>query len=89
MRRQENHASQLWLVHKLRAELVTRNDPAGRPTIFDRLAKLKLPDTLMPVVRSLPIVEKWRGVTAWRGVAWLGMLRKNRYLCAIPYSYKM
>lgn len=48
--RLEDHAPRLWLVHKLRNELVTRHDPDGRPTIFDRLERLKLPDTLMPVV---------------------------------------
>lgn len=50
MGRQEEHTPKLWLVHKTRGELVTRQDPQGRQTIFDRLAKLKLPDTLMPVV---------------------------------------
>lgn len=31
---------QLILVHKLRGELVTRDDPQGRPTIFQRLATM-------------------------------------------------
>lgn len=54
LERPESHTPKLWMVHKMRNELVTRDDPEGRPTVFDRLAKLKLPDTLMPVVRELP-----------------------------------
>lgn len=52
MERQEDHTPKLWMVHKTRNELVTRDDPQGRATVFDRLAKLKMPDTLMPVVRN-------------------------------------
>ncbi|CAN0340045.1 unnamed protein product, partial [Ectocarpus sp. 4 AP-2014] len=51
LERPESHTPKLWMVHKMRNELVTRDDPEGRPTVFDRLAKLKLPDTLMPVGR--------------------------------------
>ncbi|CAN0296124.1 unnamed protein product [Ectocarpus sp. 6 AP-2014] len=51
LERPESHTPKLWMVHKMRNELVTRHDPEGRPTVFDRLAKLKLPDTLMPVGR--------------------------------------
>lgn len=50
--RLDDHSPRLWMVHKLKGELVTRDDPAGRAVIFDRLAKLGLPDTLMPVVRQ-------------------------------------
>lgn len=52
LERPESHTPKLWMVHKMRNELVTRHDPEGRATVFDRLAKLKLPDTLMPVVRN-------------------------------------
>lgn len=52
LERQEDHRPKLWMIHKTRNELVTRHDPEGRPTVFDRLARLKLPDTLMPVVRN-------------------------------------
>lgn len=51
LERLEDHTPKLWMVHKTRNELVTRHDPEGRATVFDRLAKLKMPDTLMPVVR--------------------------------------
>ncbi|CAM9791644.1 unnamed protein product [Ectocarpus fasciculatus] len=51
LERPESHTPKLWMVHKMRNELVTRHDPEGRATVFDRLAKLKLPDTLMPVGR--------------------------------------
>lgn len=51
----QDHTPKLWMVHKTRNELVTRHDPEGRATVFDRLAKLKMPDTLMPVVRGLCI----------------------------------
>ncbi|CAM9138004.1 unnamed protein product [Scytosiphon promiscuus] len=51
LERQEEHTPKLWMVHKTRNELVTRDDPQGRTTVFDRLAKLKMPDTLMPVGR--------------------------------------
>lgn len=58
--RMEEHTPKLWLVHKLRSELVTRQDPEGRPTIFDRLARIKLPDTLMPVVGArASAARKW------------------------------
>lgn len=49
---EEKHTPRLWMMHKTRGELVTRDDPAGRPTVFQRLARLGLPDTLMPVVRA-------------------------------------
>lgn len=52
LERQGDHTPKLWMVHKTRNELVTRHDPEGRATVFDRLARLKLPDTLMPVVRK-------------------------------------
>ena len=52
LERPEDHTPKLWMVHKTRNELVTRHDPEGRATVFDRLAKLKMPDTLMPVVRA-------------------------------------
>ncbi|CAM9923900.1 unnamed protein product, partial [Hapterophycus canaliculatus] len=51
LERQEDHIPKLWMVHKTRNELVTRDDPQGRATVFDRLAKLKMPNTLMPVGR--------------------------------------
>eukprot|EP00903_Cladosiphon_okamuranus_P010497 g9929.t1 len=51
LERPEDHTPRLWMVHKTRNELVTRHDPEGRATVFDRLAKLKMPDTLMPVGR--------------------------------------
>lgn len=49
------------MVHKLRGELVTRNDPDGRPTVFGRLARLGLPDTLMPVVSGARLARVARG----------------------------
>ena len=30
----------LWLAHKVRGEIVTRHDPNGRPTIFERLERM-------------------------------------------------
>lgn len=53
------------MVHKLRGELVTRKDPKGRRTVFDRLAKLGLPDTLMPVVSSLTSGQWSRQEYGW------------------------
>lgn len=52
LERPEDHTPKMWMVHKTRNELVTRHDPEGRATVFARLAKLKMPDTLMPVVRA-------------------------------------
>lgn len=42
---------QVFLCYKLRGELVTYQDPAGRPTLFDRLRGMGLPDNLIPVGR--------------------------------------
>lgn len=41
---------QLWLVHKLRGELVTARDPHGRSTVFERLRRY-LPKTAIAVGR--------------------------------------
>ena len=43
--------AELFLVHKLRNELVTRVDPQGRPTLPDRLASMGLPANLITVGR--------------------------------------
>jgi 23S rRNA pseudouridine2605 synthase len=43
--------TQVWAVHKLKGELVTRDDPAGRPTLSARLEKMGLPPGLRPVGR--------------------------------------
>ncbi|CAN0325552.1 unnamed protein product [Discosporangium mesarthrocarpum] len=48
----DHRIPQLWMVNKLRGELVTRDDPDGRQTLLGRLKKFGLPDTLMPVVRD-------------------------------------
>ncbi|CAM9562970.1 unnamed protein product, partial [Choristocarpus tenellus] len=47
----QDHVPHLWMVHKLKGELVTRNDPKERPTLLGRLGKVGLPNTLMPVGR--------------------------------------
>ena len=41
----------LFAAHKLPGELVTRSDPAGRRTIFERFRAMGLADLLMPVGR--------------------------------------
>jgi len=41
----------LWICHKLTGELVTMDDPGGRPTIFNRLQKMGLPYGLKAVGR--------------------------------------
>ncbi|TYZ67100.1 hypothetical protein PybrP1_002834 [[Pythium] brassicae (nom. inval.)] len=41
----------VWLAHKIPGELVTTNDPQGRPTIFDRLKVMGLTQHMMPVGR--------------------------------------
>ncbi|TMW57792.1 hypothetical protein Poli38472_014395 [Pythium oligandrum] len=41
----------VWMAHKLPGELVTTNDPQGRPTIFDRLRVMGLTQHMMPVGR--------------------------------------
>ncbi|DAZ95258.1 TPA: hypothetical protein N0F65_002370 [Lagenidium giganteum] len=43
--------TKVWLVNKLPGELVTANDPQGRPTIFSRLQQMGLNQHLMPVGR--------------------------------------
>ena len=43
--------TQVWLAHKLGGELVSRNDPQGRPTIMERLAQMGLPKGLKYVGR--------------------------------------
>eukprot|EP01138_Halocafeteria_seosinensis_P009387 gb/GECG01009592.1/.p1 GENE.gb/GECG01009592.1/~~gb/GECG01009592.1/.p1 ORF type:complete len:341 (+),score=23.98 gb/GECG01009592.1/:1-1023(+) len=43
--------SQIYLVHKLPNELVTRHDPDGRPTIFSRLHSMGLPNNVIAVGR--------------------------------------
>ena len=80
--RQEEHTAKLWLVHKTRGELVTRQDPQGRRTIFDRLAKLKLSDTLMPVV-SIPRPKTNRSV--------VGIMYCNTffYICRLVFMRRM
>lgn len=74
---EERHTPSLWMVHKTRGELVTRDDPAGRPTVFQKLARLGLPDTLMPVVRGssrtfgMPVAYRYmRGRVLDSGVPW-------------------
>lgn len=41
----------LWLCHKLRGELVTYDDPEGRPTLFQRLERMGAPRNLISVGR--------------------------------------
>jgi len=41
----------VWLCHKIRRELVTRNDPGGRRTIFERLERMGAPNNLFSVGR--------------------------------------
>ena len=41
----------VFVAHKLPGELVTRSDPAGRRTIFERFRAMGLADVLMPVGR--------------------------------------
>lgn len=43
--------TKVWMAHKLPSELITRTDPKGRATIFDRLALMGLPAHMIPVVR--------------------------------------
>eukprot|EP00501_MAST-03F_sp_TOSAG23-6_P002092 GSMAST32.ASY1.ANO1.2185.1 assembled CDS len=43
--------TKVWAVHKLKGELVTRNDPQGRPTVEDRFKKMGVPDNLMAIGR--------------------------------------
>ena len=43
-------ATKLWMAHKLPSELITRTDPRGRATIFDRMATMGLPNHMIPVV---------------------------------------
>ena len=31
--------TKIWLVHKLRGEVVTENDPQGRPSLLERITK--------------------------------------------------
>lgn len=40
----------MFVVHKLPGELVTRHDPAGRPTVFSRVEAMGLPKNLIAVV---------------------------------------
>jgi hypothetical protein len=35
--------SRIWIVHKLKGELVTYTDPEGRPVIMDRVVEMGLP----------------------------------------------
>jgi 23S rRNA pseudouridine2605 synthase len=42
---------ELFLAYKLRQELVTYSDPAGRPTLFQRIAAMGLPPNLVAVGR--------------------------------------
>jgi 23S rRNA pseudouridine2605 synthase len=44
-------ARELFLAYKLRQELVTYSDPAGRPTLFQRLDMMGLPPNLIAVGR--------------------------------------
>jgi hypothetical protein len=50
---------QLWLCYKLPNEIVSRRDPEGRRTLFDRLKAMQVPDVdaLRSVVRELAFVE--------------------------------
>ncbi|OQR98399.1 RNA pseudouridine synthase [Thraustotheca clavata] len=41
----------VWIAHKLPGELVTTNDPQGRPTIMDRLKKMGMRNHVMAVGR--------------------------------------
>mmetsp|Transcript_17187 Transcript_17187/g.25448 ORF Transcript_17187/g.25448 Transcript_17187/m.25448 type:complete len:458 (+) Transcript_17187:181-1554(+) len=43
--------SKLWLIHKPKAELVTRNDPKNRPCLMSRMKDVGLSDSLKPVGR--------------------------------------
>jgi len=42
----KNLEDSVFLCHKLRGELVTRHDPAGRPTLFERLERMGLPNLI-------------------------------------------
>lgn len=44
--------TRVWLMHKLRKELVAKSDPKGRRTIYHRLEAMGLPEYVMPVVRT-------------------------------------
>ncbi len=43
---------QMWLVNKIPGELVTRSDPSGRKTLFQRLEQMEIPNasSLLAVV---------------------------------------
>ena len=55
--RQSKPKPEMYVVHKLPRELVTRHDPMGRPTIFDRMKTMGLPNNLIAVV-SLPCCRR-------------------------------
>jgi 23S rRNA pseudouridine2605 synthase len=51
VRAEQASRPRLFLVHKLAGELVTRTDPQGRPTLFERLEAMSLPRGLKAVGR--------------------------------------
>ena len=70
----------MFVVHKLPGELVTRHDPAGRPTVFSRVEAMGLPKNLIAVVRwgirrcaiwlaHLPAGHKGQRADAWVAAA--------------------
>jgi 16S rRNA U516 pseudouridylate synthase RsuA-like enzyme len=45
--------TRIFLAHKLRGEIVSRDDPLGRRTIMERMALMGVPRPLFTVVRDL------------------------------------
>jgi len=83
-------APDMFILHKLPKELVTRSDPEGRPTIFDRLPAMGLPDNLIAVVRGAR--GRWwcgtRGRWVWLVVVLVVVARALwlRLRCGVVWS---
>ena len=50
--------TRLWILHKLRQELVTDHDPDGRPTVYQRIASMMGEDHFKKMV----VVTKMKNV---------------------------